>query len=147
MSSRITAAYEAAAVESVLSKICLPTGWSMRWAFFLPPVPANEIKELANQLGDTSTLQPINGSEDQWHIVPSVMERIQDLVRGLPHSHSAHSLLQELVTDLQDERSFLLSEEGITTNNLSTARQEWQALTKAHRLHDQILNRATLSSS
>jgi hypothetical protein len=114
-------------------------------------VPVREIPILSTSRIDKETdvdvlLQPINGDKNQWHILPSITERIQALYRALPVSHSSSDNLRQLLLDLQQEDLQLLSEQGFSTNNLTAYVQELRSVSKAHRLHELMLSQSTISS-
>jgi hypothetical protein len=112
----------------------------------LRPVPEGSEGQ-ADYLGEDALLSTNLLDEHQWHVLPSIAERIQSLYRALPSSHPLDMDIRELFLDLKQQPA--VTEYPITNAALGfrSCFFQLQNLTKAHRLHASLLSRCTIASN
>lgn len=108
---------------------------------------SNYRRSSRNDDSKESLCQPITGDKEQWHIVPSVQERMESLYQALPAQHSSNEDVRRLWLDLQADPLILLSEEGIQNAHFPSTLQELHTLTLAHRRHEELVRECTVDAN
>ena len=127
-------------------QISLPTRW----------VPVQEVPSLvaanASTAGPEIFLRALNGDPDQWHVMPSVAERLQGLYQVLPQSHSSWEDVRQLVRAVTIPQQQSEEEEEdlpgrARDNSFAAALATLRSLMTAHKLHDAVLSQSTVTSN
>ena len=103
------------------------------------------LQPVVQEAGDGKEGLPISQhliDGQQWHVLPSVAERIQNLYRAFPSSHPLDENLRELFLDLKE------TPDATTTANdpldFHSCLKKLHKLIKAFRLHSFLLTRCTI---
>ena len=108
-------------------------------------IPANEILKQEISLVQSDS---IDQSKVAWHFLPSAAERLKGLYRALPQSHTGKDLARQLMFDTKknEGENDNGDEENISADDVPSCLQLLQGLSKAHRIHDQLLSQSTIHS-